>query len=108
TAKPPQGWKRGNWYVEADVAYDPPENMKGWTYALSAATGKVRWFRKAPKPMIGAVTPTAGGIVLTGGADGNFLALDAGNGRQLYHFNTGAAIGGGIATYMVGRRQYVA
>jgi len=26
--------------------------------------------------MIGAVTPTAGGVLLTGGADGIFLALD--------------------------------
>jgi hypothetical protein len=36
------------------------------------------------------------------------LALDARDGKELYHFNTGAAIGGGIATYMVGARQYVA
>jgi glucose dehydrogenase len=37
-----------------------------------------------------------------------FLALDAADGSELYRFNTGAAIGGGIATYMVGTRQYVA
>jgi alcohol dehydrogenase (cytochrome c) len=108
TAKAPQGWKRGNWYGEANVTFDPPENMTGWTYALNAATGGVRWSRKAPKPMIGAVTPTAGHLVFTGGADGDFLALDARDGKELYHFNTGAAIGGGIATYMVGARQYVA
>ena len=108
TAIEPQGYKRGSWYVEADVAYDPPERMTGWTYALDGETGKVRWSRKAPKPMIGAVTPTAGDIVLTGGADGMFLALDAKDGRELYRFNTGAAIGGGIATYMVDKRQYVA
>ncbi|MDG2005353.1 MAG: PQQ-binding-like beta-propeller repeat protein [Novosphingobium sp.] len=108
TATKPQGYKRGSWYVEADVAYDPPEKMKGWTYALDGATGEVRWSRKAPKPMIGAVTPTAGGIILTGGADGMFLALDASDGSVLYRFNTGAAIGGGISTYMVDGRQYVA
>ena len=108
TSKPPQGWTRGNWYLEADVAYDPRENMKGWIYSLNAGNGKVRWKRMAPKPMIGAVTPTAGGIVLTGGADGVFLALDARDGRELYRFNTGGAIGGGIATYTAQGRQYVA
>lgn len=108
TAKPLQGWKRGSWYLDADVAYDPPENMAGWTYALDAGTGKVRWARKAAKPMIGAVTPTAGGIVLTGGADGMFMAIDARDGRELYRFNTGGAIGGGIVTYMARGRQYIA
>ncbi len=37
-----------------------------------------------------------------------FLALDAKDGRELYRFNTGGAIGGGIATYMVDERQFVA
>lgn len=104
----PQGHKRGSWYVEGDLVYDPPEKMAGWTHAIDGSSGRLLWSRKAPKPMIGAVTPTAGGIVLTGGADGMFLALDAKNGRELYRFNTGAAIGGGIATYMVDGRQYVA
>jgi len=104
----PQGYKPGSWYVEGDLTYDPPEMMFGWTHAIDGASGKLVWSRKAPKPMIGAVTPTAGGIVLTGGADGMFLALDAKDGSELYRFNTGAAIGGGIATYLVGDRQYIA
>ena len=108
SSEPPQRWQRGDWYLDATVAYDPPEKMTGWTYALDAETGRVRWKDRAPKPMIGAVTPTAGGIVFTGGADGIFLALDARNGHALYRFNTGAAIGGGIATYAVNGRQYVA
>jgi len=108
TAISPQGYARGGWYVEGEVTYDPPEKMAGWTHALDAGSGQVRWTRKAPKPMIGAVTPTAGGVVLTGGGDGMFLALDANDGSELYRFNTGAAIGGGVATYMVGGRQYVA
>jgi alcohol dehydrogenase (cytochrome c) len=107
-ATEPQGYKRGSWYVEADVRYDPPEKMAGWTYAIDGGSGEVLWKRKAPKPMIGAVTPTAGGVLLTGGADGMFLALDARDGRELYRFNTGGAIGGGISTYMVDGRQYVA
>jgi glucose dehydrogenase len=108
TAKEPEGKKPGSWYVEADLTMDPPEKTRGFTYAIDAATGKELWKREAPKPMVGAITPTAGGIVLTGGGDGMFLALDPKTGRELYSFDTGAAISGGVATYMVGDRQYVA
>ena len=87
---------------------DPPEKLRGQTYGLDAATGRELWKREAPKPMVGAITPTAGGVVLTGGGDGMFLALDPKTGRELYRFNTGSAISGGVATYMVGGRQYVA
>ena len=108
TAKAPEGPKPGSWYVEADLTMDPPEKLRGQTYGLDAATGRELWKREAPKPMVGAITPTAGGVVLTGGGDGMFLALDPKTGRELYRFNTGSAISGGVATYMVGGRQYVA
>jgi len=107
-ARPPQGWTKGQWYMEGDVAYAPDEERKGLTHALDGVTGKVIWKRKAPAPMIGAVTPTAGGITFTGGADGVFLALDTKSGEELYRFQTGGAIGGGIATYVIDDRQYVA
>ena len=58
--------------------------------------------------MVAGVTPTAGGVVLTGGADGDFLVFDARDGRTLYRFNTGGPVGGGVSTYMVDGRQYVA
>lgn len=108
TLKPPEGKIPGSWYLEADVTMDPIELSAGWTRSLDAASGKERWAREAPRPMIGAVTATAGGIVLSGGGDGMFLALDQRDGRELYRFNTGGGIGGGVATYMVGGRQYVA
>ncbi|RYD95689.1 MAG: hypothetical protein EOP61_19275, partial [Sphingomonadales bacterium] len=108
TATEPEGKKPGSWYVEANVAMDPLDQTSGLTYALDAATGKELWKREARRPMVGAITPTAGGIVLTGGGDGMFLALDPKTGAELYRFNTGAAISGGIATYMVAGRQYVA
>lgn len=44
----------------------------------------------------------------SGGLNGNFLALNANDGKVLYRFNTGGAIGGGVVTYEEGGRQYVA
>jgi hypothetical protein len=39
---------------------------------------------------------------------GDFLAFDAASGRELHRFNTGAGLLGGVVTYAVGGRQYVA
>jgi len=47
-------------------------------------------------PMVAGVTPTAGGVVLTGDQNGNFLVMDARDGKTLYKFNTGGAVGGGV------------
>jgi outer membrane protein assembly factor BamB len=108
TARKPEGKKPGSWYVEADLTMDPMDKLRGYTHAFDAATGKKLWAREAPLPMIGGITATAGGVVLTGGADGMFLALDPRDGKELYRFNTGGGIGGGVSTYTVGGRQYVA
>ena len=58
--------------------------------------------------MYAALTPTAGNVLFTGDLDGNFLVLDARNGKTLYSFNTGGPIAGGIVTYEQKGRQYVA
>jgi alcohol dehydrogenase (cytochrome c) len=58
--------------------------------------------------MVAAVTATAADLIFTGELNGDFIVLDAHDGRVLYRFNTGAAISGGIVTYQVGGRQFVA
>lgn len=81
---------------------------QGWLTALDAGTGEVRWRYRSAKPMVAAVTTTAGQVVLSGDLDGYFLVLDATSGELLYRFNTGGAIGGGVATYEVHGKQYIA
>ena len=58
--------------------------------------------------MYAAITPTAGDLLFTGDLSGNFLALDARNGKTLYSFDTGGPIAGGVITYEVKGKQYVA
>lgn len=58
--------------------------------------------------MLGGVTATAGGLVFAGELTNDVMAFDAATGKKLWHYNTGAAIGGGIITYAVNGRQYVA
>ena len=38
----------------------------------------------------------------------DFLAIDAASGKTLYRFNTGGTIGGGVVSYELGGKQYVA
>ena len=58
--------------------------------------------------MVAAATTSAGGVVMTGELTGDFLVLDAESGKEAYRFNTGGPIGGGIVTYQIGGRQFVA
>jgi PQQ-dependent dehydrogenase (methanol/ethanol family) len=87
---------------------DPSEQARGALLAFDAGTGEPRWTYRAAAPMLAGITPTSGGLVLTGSADGNFLAFDSSTGRELYSFYTGGPVAGGITTYVAGGRQYVA
>lgn len=100
--------KRGDWHLGGELRQmnDPPP--KGWITSVDAETGAVRWKYKAEAPVVAAVTPTAGGVVFGGDSVGNFLALDSANGEVLLKKQLNAALGGGIVTYDVGGRQYVA
>ena len=87
---------------------DPVEQAKGWLRGFDADTGAPKWVFKSDTPMVAGVTPTAGDVVFTGTLNGEFLAFAAKTGDVLYRFNTGGAIAGGISTYAVGGKQYVA
>jgi alcohol dehydrogenase (cytochrome c) len=87
---------------------DPKDQRFGHVTAVNADSGKVVWKYDTDTPMVAALTPTAGGLLLTGDTKGNFLALDAATGKVLFKKDLGDPIGGGIITYMLGGKQYVA
>ena len=84
------------------------EPATGWVTAVNADTGAVRWKYHDAAPVLAGVTPTAGGIVMTGDNSGNFLVFDSGSGRLLFKYATGGALAGGVVTYARKGRQYVA
>ena len=98
----------GKLYMGGTFNLDPPARSQGWLTAVDASTGAVKWKYRSPRPMLAAVTATGGTLVLTGELTGDFLVLDAGNGTELYRFNTGGPMGGGVITYAAGGRQYIA
>ena len=54
------------------------------------------------------VFSTAGGLVFSGDGQGNFIALDADTGRDLWHIQLGAAIQTAAVSFAVDGRQYIA
>ncbi len=80
----------------------------GWVHAVDADTGVWKWRLKSNYPILGGMTPTAGGVVFFGDIGGNFYALDAANGQKLWGQDLGGAIAGGVITYTANGAQKVA
>ena len=80
----------------------------GWLHAVDADSGVWKWRLKSNYPILGAVTPTAGGLVFFGDVSGNFYALDAATGQKLWGQKIGGAIAGGVITYTANGAQKVA
>jgi alcohol dehydrogenase (cytochrome c) len=98
----------GKLYMGGTANLDPAAKAQGWITAVDASTGAVKWKYRSPRPMVAAVTTTAGNVLFSGELTGDFLTLDARTGDVLYRFNTGGPMGGGVITYAAGGRQYVA
>ncbi len=75
--------------------------------ALDYNTGKIKWQKKTPLPMMGGALTTAGGLMFTGEGDGWFRAYNAENGDVLWSFFAGAGVNAPPASYSVDGKQYI-
>jgi alcohol dehydrogenase (cytochrome c) len=98
----------GAFYMGGEVRADTPDKSRGWLTAIDASTGAIRWKYESQRPMLAAVTTTSGDLIFTGELLGDFLTLDAKTGEVLYRFNTGGRMNGGVVTYSINGKQYVA
>jgi PQQ-dependent dehydrogenase (methanol/ethanol family) len=87
---------------------DATTEWAGWVTSIDALSGNQHWRFRAPNPVMGAVTPTAGGIILFGDMGGNFYAIDSTTGKTLFERDLGGAVSGGVITYDTGSGQKVA
>jgi PQQ-dependent dehydrogenase (methanol/ethanol family) len=77
--------------------------------AFDPETGKTVWrFPLTQGGLSPGVLATGGGLVFAATSEGNFLALDARTGKELWHFTTGGPINSSPMSYAVDGRQYVA
>src|SRR2546421_10569868 len=65
--------------------------MSGTFTAIDSTTNKIAWQHKTPYRIGGGggSSVTAGGLVFRGEPDGNFLAIHAKTGQELWRFQTG-------------------
>jgi alcohol dehydrogenase (cytochrome c) len=105
----PQPYDAGHaYYGSAYFPNDDAAPFYGALRAIDPATGKIRWEWKHPSPTWSGVLSTAGGVVFTGDAEGNFIALEASSGQVLWHFQCGASVFSSPMTYAVDGKQFVA
>src|SRR5881398_2282383 len=76
--------------------------------ARDPATGKLAWEKRYEIIPHSALLSTAGGLLFVGTTDGWVEALDAKSGDMLWHFNNGTGHNGGIVSYSVDGKQYIA
>ena len=102
-------YKRGVFYLGAEFPTLPgPGDYLGELMAWDPVANKKVWGVKSDLPFNGGTMTTAGNLVFWGDLHGDFRALDAKNGKELWKVNLGSGIGAGPITYSVKGKQYVA
>ena len=99
---------KGQLYMGTGYKPDPTEQAKGWLHAIDGNDGSIRWKKQLDHPLVAGVTPTAGGVLFTGDLGGSFYAFDKATGAQLLKLKVDGSIAGGVVTYSVRGKQYVA
>jgi alcohol dehydrogenase (cytochrome c) len=88
---------------------DPMAQAFGLINAFDPKDGRLMWSYRATTPLVAGLIATAGNIVITGDLSGNLLILNAKTGELLFQDNLKAgALRGGLITYEVNGKQYVA
>ncbi|MEZ5400809.1 MAG: PQQ-dependent dehydrogenase, methanol/ethanol family [Bryobacteraceae bacterium] len=78
-------------------AFDPKTGLKKWEYPMTG-----------PAESWAGTLSTAGGLIFFGDDDGALVALDARDGKHLWHFNMGEGLTASPMTYAVDGKQFVA
>ncbi len=106
TLAPPKQYVPGA--VEFGGTVEPDGPATGWITALDPLSGAVRWKYHADKPVVAGITPTAAGLTFAGDLGGNLMVFDSKSGKLLRKTQVGGAMAGGLVTYDVDGRQYLA
>jgi alcohol dehydrogenase (cytochrome c) len=104
----PPKYVRGQMFFGGLLKPGQNESPTGTVRGIDAATGKQVWVYQSPSVIVAGVTPSAGGLLLTGDANGDFLVFNSATGKALYRFTTGGGIAGGVSTYEVEGEQLIA
>jgi len=104
----PPEYAVGVHYYGGKYDQDPMSEARGVLAAVDVSTGKLRWKMEAPAPLLANVTATSGGVIFAGDLKGTLYAVRSDDGKVLLSHSIGASAGGGVFTYELGGKQYVA
>ena len=84
-----------------------PEESWGKLIAMTPETGAIQWEHRILAPPWAGVLSTAGNVVFSATPSGNFYALDARNGKDLWHFNGGGRVYASPITFLSRGKQLI-
>ncbi len=84
-----------------------PEESWGKLIAMTPETGEIRWEHRILSAPWAGVLSTAGNVVFSATPSGNFYALDARNGKDLWHFNGGGRVYASPITFLSRGKQLI-
>jgi alcohol dehydrogenase (cytochrome c) len=97
----------GRPYIGSAFFAPPGEHDEAAVRAVDPKTGTIKWeFREFSGAWAG-VFSTAGGLVFSGDGQGNFIALDADTGKDLWHVGLGADVHSAAISYASDGRQFI-
>jgi alcohol dehydrogenase (cytochrome c) len=90
------------------IAPPPGGEIYGHLDARDPITGAKKWEIRFPEPPMASVLSTGGNLVFVPDSRGVVHAYDAETGKELWSHNNGLGHQGGIISYSVGGKQYIA
>jgi alcohol dehydrogenase (cytochrome c) len=105
----PQPYEAGHaFYGSAYFPSSEAEPYLGFLKAIDPTTGEVKYKFQHTSPTWSGVLSTAGGLVFSGDAEGNFIAFDARSLKPLWHFQMGGAVYAPPIAFAIDGKEYVA
>ena len=101
-------YKRGQLFTGNTTEHFTRAEQAGVLRAFDVSKNTIAWEWSNRTPLVSQTLTTGGDLVFQGTAEGKVVALNARNGQELWSFNIGTPQSGGIISYAVDGKQYVA
>lgn len=103
-----QQYKKGMFYIGAQMEWIMTEEYKGYLKAIDPLSGETKWQYPTKLPMNGGVLSTDGDVIFSGAQTGELYALNANTGEKLWEYRTSSGIIAPPITYQIEGEQYIA
>jgi PQQ-dependent dehydrogenase (methanol/ethanol family) len=109
-SKSSEWWKPGESFYGGSTRKAPDERPRKYLRALDVQTGKIAWEyeQTGPGNSWAGLLATASGLIFFGDDNGAFTAVDARNGKPVWHYQLNEHWKASPMTYSIDSKQYIA